>query len=94
MRRWLPSALAAAALALPALAAEPKTAVLEVSGMTCSLCPATVRKTLERSTGVLEARVDFKEKRAHATYDPAKVSPKALAKTLTDAGFPAKAVQP
>lgn len=94
MRRWLPSALAVALLAGPAYGSEPKTAVLEVSGMSCSLCPVTVRKALERAPGVLEARVDFAEKRAHAKYDPQKTSPESLAKAVSDVGFPTKVKQP
>ena len=94
MRRWLPEILAFALLAAPALAAEPRTAVLQVEGMSCSLCPVTVRKALERVPGVIEARVEYKEKRARATYDPGKTSPQALAKAVSDSGFPARPAQP
>lgn len=89
MHRWLPSALMLLALAAPALAAEPRRVVLKVEGMNCSLCPITVRKALERVPGVLEARVEFEAGRAHARYDPDKATPAALAKAVTDAGFPA-----
>ena len=58
--------------------------------MTCSLCPLTVRKALERVPGVLEAKADFATKSAQARYDPDKVSPEALAKAVSDAGFPTK----
>ena len=94
MRRWWLSALALAALAAPASANETRTVVLEVSGMSCSLCPVTVRKALERTPGVLEARVDFAQKRAHAKYDPHKASPETLAKAVSDVGFPTKVKQP
>jgi len=94
MARWPLSVAAALAFAAPAFASEPKTVVLEVSGMTCSLCNITVRKALERTPGVLEARADFAERRAQAKYDPRKVAPEALAKAVTDAGFPAKVKQP
>jgi periplasmic mercuric ion binding protein len=83
-----------ALLSAPVLAAEPKLAVLDVSGMTCSLCPITVRKALERVPGVLEAKADFDAKRAEAKYDPDKVSPETLAAAVTKAGFPAKVKQP
>lgn len=68
--------------------------VLDVAGMTCSLCPLTVRKVLERVPGVLEARVDFSQRRAITKYDPDKASPEALAKAVADAGFPAKERRP
>jgi mercuric ion binding protein len=94
MRRWLPRAIALLLLALPALAQEPKVVVLRVEGMNCSLCPVTVRKALERVPGMLEARVEFAAKLAHAKYDPAKTSPESLAKAVTQAGFPAQVKQP
>ena len=76
MHRWLLRAVAIATLSAPAFAAEPKTVILEVSGMNCSLCPVTVRKALERVPGVVEARVEFTEKRAQAKYDPSGLRPK------------------
>jgi mercuric ion binding protein len=86
--------LALLLLAAPAFAGEPRIAVLDVSGMVCPLCPLTVRKALERVPGVLEAKADLATKRAEAKYDPDKVSPEALAKAVSNAGFPAKVVQP
>jgi mercuric ion binding protein len=85
--------LALLALCAPAFAGEPKLAVLDVSGMTCSLCPITVRKALERVPGVLEAKADLGTKRAEVRYDPDKVTPEALAKAVTGAGFPATVKQ-
>ena len=82
------------AFVLPALAGEPKHAVLDVPSMFCSLCPITVRKALERVPGVLEAKADLATKRAEATYDPDKTSPEALAKAVSDAGFPATVKNP
>jgi mercuric ion binding protein len=83
-----------ALLSASALAGEPKVARLEVSGMVCPLCPITVRKALERVPGVLEAKADLATKSAEAKYDPDKVSPEALAKAVSNAGFPAKVVEP
>jgi len=74
---------------LPAFAGEPKVAVLDVPSMFCSLCPITVKKALEHVPGVHEAKADLATKRAEAAYDPDKTSPEALAKAVSDAGFPA-----
>jgi len=79
---------------VPAFASEPKHAVLDVPSMFCSVCPITVRKALERVPGVLEAKADLATKRAEATYDPDKTSPEALAKAVSDAGFPAMVKNP
>lgn len=86
---WLPRLVLLLGLAAPALAGEPRTVVLQVDGMTCSLCPITVRKTLERVPGVLGAKADYAAKRAEAKYDPDRTSPQALANALTEAGFSA-----
>ena len=77
-------------VSLPALAGEPKVVQLDVSGMTCSLCPITVKKALEHVPGVLDAKADLATKSAQARYDPDKTSPPVLAKAVSDAGFPAK----
>ena len=44
--RHLLAALFVALMPLGALAATTQTAVLDVQNMTCSLCPATVKKSL------------------------------------------------
>jgi periplasmic mercuric ion binding protein len=72
-----------------AIAAEPKTATLDVPGMYCSLCQVTVRTALERVPGVIEAKADNKSKRAEVKYDPDRTSPEALAKAVSSAGFSA-----
>ena len=90
MRRSLASFLVLACVALAGRAAEPKDVALRVEGMNCALCPITIRKALERMPGVLEARVEYRDKRAHVKYDPDKARPEALAKAVTEAGYPAK----
>jgi mercuric ion binding protein len=85
--------LALAALAAPAFAGEPRTLVLAVGGMTCSLCPITVRKALERVPGMLEAKADYATRRAEAKYDPDRTTPQALVKAVNDAGFTATVQQ-
>jgi len=69
-------------------AATPKTAVLDVQNMTCSLCPVTVKKSLEHVPGVSQARVDFEKKTATVRFDPDKTTAAALIKATTDAGYP------
>ena len=81
-------------VALSAAAAEPARVVLDVPGMNCSLCPISVKKALDRVPGVLEAKADLATKSAEAKYDPDKVSPEALAKAVTNAGYPATVRKP
>jgi mercuric ion binding protein len=89
---WV-SALATA-LAFSAYAGEPKRVVLDVPGMNCSLCPISVKKALERVPGVLEARADLATKSAEAAFDPDRATPEALARAVSNAGYPASVRKP
>lgn len=86
MRKLLITALAA--LPLMAFAATPKTVTLDVKNMTCAVCPITVKKSLEKVSGVSAVKVDFDKKTAIVIYDPDKTRPEALTRATTNAGFP------
>lgn len=62
---------------------------LDVQNMTCSMCPITVRKALQRVEGVQSAKVDFDSKTASVTFDPQKTNTDALIKATTNVGYPA-----
>ncbi|SDX75631.1 mercuric ion binding protein [Collimonas sp. OK242] len=86
MRKLLIAMLAA--LPVMTLAAASKTVTLEVKNMTCELCPITVKKSLEKVTGVSAVTVDFNKKTAIVTYDPDKAQAEALTKATANAGYP------
>ncbi|GHD82041.1 mercury resistance system periplasmic binding protein MerP [Vogesella fluminis] len=86
MRKLLLATLAA--LPLVALAAPPRTITLDVQNMTCEVCPITVKKALEKVSGVSAVQIDFAKKTATVTYDPDKAQPEALTKATTNAGYP------
>jgi len=90
MRRLL---LCASVMLLPVatLAASPQTVIFDVKNMTCSLCPITVRKALEKVTGVASVKIDADSKTATVTFDPDKADVAAVIKATTDAGYPATA---
>jgi mercuric ion binding protein len=73
-------------------AGETKQVTLDVPGMNCVLCPATVKKALQRMPGHVDAKVDLDTKRAVVRYDAAQTAPHALARAVTDAGYPATVV--
>ena len=73
--------------ALPLLAAS-RTVKLDVPGMTCPVCPITVRKALRAVPGVTHVDVSFAKKEAIVTYDDAKTNVAALTKATADAGYP------
>lgn len=86
MRKLLLTALVV--LPLAALATTPKTVTLDVNNMTCELCPITVKKSLEKVSGVSAVKVDLDKKTASITFDPDKAQPEALIQATTNAGYP------
>ena len=83
------SILALFVLAAPAWA-SPRTVTLNVPGMTCPVCPITVKKALDKVSGVSKIGVQFEKKQVLVTFDDAKTSIDALVKATTDAGFPSQ----
>ncbi|HWE84157.1 MAG TPA: mercury resistance system periplasmic binding protein MerP [Terracidiphilus sp.] len=75
-------------LPLIAMAATPTTITLDVKNMTCATCPITVKKSLEKVSGVSAVKVNYEKKTATVTYDADKTRPDALTRATTVAGFP------
>lgn len=74
-------------LPLLAMSAPVKTVTLDVQGMTCSMCTVTVRKSLQKVSGVKSVKVDLDKNTATVSYDPAKTGPEALVQATADAGY-------
>lgn len=75
--------------------AQPKVATrvvtLNVSGMTCAGCEAAVKIAAKRVDGVKDVTVSYNKTAADVTYDPAKTTPAAIAKVITEkTGFKAE----
>lgn len=68
--------------------AAPQTVTLEVSGMTCSTCPITVKKALTKVDGVQQAKVSYEKREALVTFDDSKTSAGNLSLATANAGFP------
>ena len=68
--------------------AEEQSVTLTVENMTCSLCPVTVRKALEKTDGVTKATVSYEQHRAVIIYDDKIIDIATLIETTTNAGFP------
>ncbi len=60
---------------------------LTIEDMDCSDCALVLQHGLERSQGVLSARVDFASGQAWVEYDPHRTSLKALVKRVHDLGY-------
>ena len=68
-----------------------KQTTLKISGMSCGECAKTVVKEAKKIPGVKTAKVDQPKGEAEITYDPAKTSPEAIAKTINQkTGFKAE----
>ncbi|MGD9724821.1 MAG: heavy-metal-associated domain-containing protein [Alphaproteobacteria bacterium] len=86
------ASLAVAQAATAQAIATERIQTFTVTNMTCALCPITVKTAMERLAGVKSAQVDFNAKTVTVVYDPAIVSPEAVAAAATNAGYPAKPV--
>jgi copper chaperone CopZ len=70
---------------------DTRVCTLRVSGMTCAGCEAAVRMAARGVDGVTGVKVSYVKARAEVTYDPAKTTPAAIAKAITDSsGFTAE----
>tara|TARA_R100001244_G_scaffold111203_1_gene82215 strand:+ start:23308 stop:23625 length:318 start_codon:yes stop_codon:yes gene_type:complete len=71
---------------LPALAAASTTVTLGVQNMTCPACPITVKKSLEKVSGVSDVQVNLDQKTAIVIYDPVMIQLETLIEATTNAG--------
>ncbi len=79
-------------VSVPSYAAS-RTVTLSVPGMSCPVCPITVRKALHKVNGVQEVHVDFDSKQAVVSFDDAKTSKQALQQATGNAGYPASVIK-
>jgi copper chaperone CopZ len=64
-------------------------AELNIEGMHCDSCAATIKETLEETAGVSEADVTFKRKTAIVDFDDQTVQQSTLIKKIQDLGYTA-----
>ncbi len=64
-----------------------ETVALEIEGMTCGGCAASIEKMLYGVAGVETAAVTLDGARAEITFDPGQTSAAALTAVVTDAGY-------
>ncbi len=62
---------------------------LQVGSMSCASCVGRVERALEKVPGVLEASVNLASETARVRYLEGQVTPEALVRVATDAGYPA-----
>lgn len=72
-----------------ACAEQLQTITMDVDGMTCAVCPITVKKALQDVHGVKSAKADLATHSAQVTFDAEQVKVDALVDAVTFAGYPA-----
>lgn len=83
----LPILLALATTATTTLAASHQV-TLYLPGMTCAVCPITVKKALEHVPGVGQVSVDYANKTVAVAFDDTLTTPDMLAEATKNAGYP------
>ena len=71
--------------AVPALAEV----TFDVPGMTCALCPVTVKAAMSGVEGVQSVEVNFDARTVHVIFDPALADAAAISFASEQAGYPA-----
>jgi Cu+-exporting ATPase len=64
-----------------------KEVVLPVTGMTCANCALSIERSLGKTQGVKEARVNLASEKAVVSYDPSLVGGQGLVGSIRDAGY-------
>lgn len=60
---------------------------IQIDGMTCGGCAATVERVLKAQTGVNQAKVDLAAKTAAVEFDPTHTNLADLQAAIEDAGY-------
>lgn len=83
----LPSAEAAPSQQAEGGEQESEKATLQLTGMHCASCAATIEESLNKVEGVSKATVNFATEKAYVEYDPSKANPQALENAVKEAGY-------
>ncbi len=78
---------------LDAASATTETTILRVTGMTCKACSATIRASLTRLQGVIDARVSFDPPQAIVEFDAARVTLGDLVEATAVVGYPSQVTE-
>lgn len=67
-----------------------RTVDLSVPGMTCPVCPITIKKSLEKVDGVKAVHVEYENKTTRVVYDDEATTVQRLLSATAQAGYPAQ----
>ena len=66
---------------------KPEKARIQVTGMTCTTCAATIEKGLAETPAWRQAKVNFASEQASVEYDPSKVDLAKIKDTISELGY-------
>ncbi|MDR1075480.1 MAG: heavy metal translocating P-type ATPase [Xanthomonadaceae bacterium] len=69
------------------------TLALDITGMTCAACAASIDRVLGKTPGVAQATVNFASNKARVEYTPGIIDPRAIIARIGKAGFGASEVR-
>jgi mercuric ion binding protein len=67
-----------------------KTIKLDIEGMTCGACSASIKTALKQIDGVGKIDITFEQKGGTVQYDPAKVNEQTIVDAINETGFKAQ----
>ncbi len=71
------------------LCASEQSVTLSIPAMDCPVCPITIKKSLQKVTGVKSADVRYESKTAAVIFDDQLTKVESLLKTTENVGYPA-----
>jgi mercuric ion binding protein len=72
-----------------ALCAAEQSVILSIPTMDCPVCPITIKKSLQKVTGVKSADVSYESKTAAVVFDDQLTKVDSLLKATENVGYPA-----
>ncbi len=91
-KRWIPVIVPILILMAGYGSAAEQKVVMEIKGMTCSLCTFAVKKSLSGIRGVDDVKVSYQEKKAWLTSDDS-VTDFTLVEAVQNAGYKGKVIE-
>ena len=70
--------------------ADVKTVKLDIEGMTCGSCAASVKSALEKVDGIRNVQISFEQKGGTVEFDPTKLNEKKIIEVVNETGFKAR----
>lgn len=70
-------------------AADKKTIEISLPSIQCGMCVKTLKKALGKTEGIIESKIDLKNKKATITFDDSETNSEKIEAVITAAGYDA-----